>query len=642
MHIWTNAYPTNGGEQAIDMNMFHQLSEAGLIVGSHIEIPDVNIDKLLQNTIHEQAIWKFAESLGCSDVKESSGILKNLFEKIKTMMHLVEQSPHSVLSAAVNVLNGECNGIDTEYNGSIECAVNQTIDSHLMDIISRTVADCISLYANANSSHEYGRQKYANNPLIYEIISKTLAKNLNLYVKSAAIDGNSFQAAESCFNAIEQLLNAPEKLQFIVKNVRLLVAKNMQINKVDLIKAMINGSAETELRSVIRTEHANKSQTQSETQMQTDITATQSQISQPNAVEILENICALLQNETIDELHESVRNLICHEPSMVNHILAEMQKQSDNLTNEQVIVDILRKCVVLSVQKLANDDIKQIVTTSQPNAEETLNVYLTDTIQLARALGFTDCILNMSNIMNGSGNVIDKIEKNTKTFELLQRVIVMRKLAQNDKSREKALELLRLDPYSARSDTVLREMVRCSGICTINFEEGIKLTNSNDVPISLIYSQNQLAIEEFFLQTQTKPRGAILIVKDRFQAVVPRESSRDVLTGKCAYTVLDEHGIRHFEPLHMFTALKLQNVTMFEHRFASLMGDNENEKLSNGFDIDVDQIFNLSAISTASGNGFVAYKSTILPKKEYDLFTKRRPSPTNGLNQVNYRRSFYL
>lgn len=644
MHIWTNVDSTNG-EQALDMNMFNRLSEAGIIVGSRIDVPNGNIDAILQNTINENIIRKFADSLGCGDIKESACILRNLFEKIKSLIGLVEQSPQHVFRMAVNALSSEQNnGIETEINGNNETteiawAVNQSIDLHLMDIISKTVVDCLNCYANGKQSHENGqRQKHTNNPLLYEIISKTLANNLNLYLKNATIDGNSLSQAELCFNAIEKLLAAPEKVQQIEKNVTLLVAKSMNANKVDLIKAMINGMAETEKRSEFGTEPQHSD---------ANIHAPQSQTPHnQNVTDLLENICVLLQNETVDELRDSVRNLIRHEPSMMHHILTEMHKQTDNLINEHTIVDTLRKCIVSAVQKLANDDIKQIVSTPGPHSAEKLSTYLTDTIQLARALGFTDCILNMSNIMSGNGDVIDQIEANAKTFELLQRVIVMHKLAQNDKVREKALESLRHDPYTARSDNVLRELLRCSGICTINVEESIKITDSNDVPISLIYSQNQLAIEEFFLRTQTKPRGAFLIVKDRFQAVVPRESSRDVLTGKCAYTVLDENGIRHFEPLHMFTALKLKNVTMFEDRFASYLSGNGNEKLNNNFDIDIDHILNMGAITTASSNGFIAYKSTILPKKDLEIFTKRRPTPPHGLifdrNQVNYRRSFYL
>lgn len=715
MHIWTNAYAEttaagnngvaigggNGEQQMADntMKMFNQLLGAGIVVGSSKQCSaNQNIDELLQNTINEQIIWKFADSIGCVDVKESAGMLKVLFGKIKELIGVVEQSPRQVFRMAVNALNSSEHIDGTNGNSNGEFAVNQAIiDRHLMDIISRTVVDCISqtkaiaiaaaaAASNGNNLHANGRQKYTNCPMIYEIISKALAKNLNLYLKNCIVEANALNSTATdsvdiCFAALENLLATPDKWQQIEKNVTLAVAKCMHANKVDLIRAMINGSVEMSKQTERQTDttakklHAATAEQQSEIQSESSMTTAAE-------TELLENICVLLQNEMINELHDSVRHLVRHEPSVIHHIVCELQKQTVNLTDEHAIADILRKCVVAAVQKLANDDIKQIV--AEPNAthsEEKLNIYLTDTIQLARALGFTDCILNMSNIIDDSGSSsddddgaiahqIDQIEANSKTFELLQRVIVMHKLAQNDREREKALELLRCDPYTARSDCILRDLLRCSGICTINMDDGKKLIDSNDVPISLIYSQNQLAITDFFLRTQTKPRGAILICKDRFQAVVPRESSRDVLTGKCSYTVLDEHGIRHFEPLHMFTALKLQNVTMFEDRFASYLTDSNgidsnnngngnasNGIGSNGFDIDIDQILNMSAIAAATANiGFIAYKSTLLPKRDLEIFTKRRSPLTtagsiaatsaHGLifdrNHVNYRRSFFL
>lgn len=765
MHIRTNNGDVvdGGGEhhqQMADnmMNMFNQLLEAGMVVGSSKQsLANQNIDELLQNTINEQIIWKFADSIGCVGVKESAGMLKILFDKIKQLIGVVEQSPRQIFSMAVNALSngGGTGGVDEHIDDGNECngsAVNQAIiDRHLMDIISRTVVDCISqskataIAAAAaaaaagpgNNLHVNGRQKYTNCPMIYEIISKVLAKNLNLYLKNRIIEANALQsttttdetaaaATESdlmaatvdiCLSVLEKLLNAPEKWQQIEKNVTLAVAKCMHANKVDLIRAMINGSVEmskqterkrndtNEMKAGIATAFktgtaaAELNEIQSEESLSNVMTSTTTSSSSSMSThqqitaaesELLENICVLLQNDMINELHETVRHLVRHEPSVMHHIITELQKQTENFSDEHAIADILRKCVVAAVQKLANDDIKQIV--AEPNAtqsEEKLNLYLTDTIQLARALGFTDCILNMSNIMNDSSggssvsgsdtdssmdsdiiaHQIDQIEANSKTFELLQRVIVMHKLAQNDPEREKALELLRCDPYSARSNLILRDLLRCSGICTIQMDDdGKKLIDSNDVPISLIYSQNQLAITDFFLRTRTKPRGAILICKDRFQAVVPRESSRDVLTGKCSYTVLDENGIRHFEPMHMLTALKLQNATMFEDRFASYFTDTNNHNNSgidgngnNDFGIDIDQILNMSAIAAATANlSFIAYKSTLLPKmhqaKDLEIFTKRRsPLTTAGAitattahglifdrNHVNYRRSLFL
>lgn len=620
MHIWTNAY-TNG-DQSVDMNMFNQLSEAGLIVGSQIEVADVNVnvDALLQNTINEQIIRKFAESLEWPNGKHSLNVLENIFEKIESLICTVQKEQYNLLNSSPEAL---LNGIEHCMEIENGCHVEDSADLRLIDIISKTVIDCV--HQQHKRDILYGRhgQQLEKNPFLYGTISQILTKNLKQYLKNPETSGECADCV-GCIEIIEKLFASPKVAQQIECNVKTLAITSMQTNKIDLIKAMISECSKMD------TDTESKSDCKIET-----------------SINILDNIRNLMQNETVDELFDSVQNLISHEPSLMHQIVNEMQKHTENLVNDNSVAEILRKCIVSVVQKTTNDNIKQIASVSDSVSSEQLKAYLSDTISLARALGLTNCILNVSNILNSDNDVIDQLQKDDSSFELLQRVVVMHKLSQNDKARQKALESLRHDPYSARSDIVLRELLRCSGICTINVEENNKLKDSNDVPISLIYSRNELAIEEFFMRRQTKPSGPILIVKDRFQAVVPRESSRDVLTGKCAYTVLDENGISHFEPLHMFAALKLKNVTMFEHRFSSYTADSKIDKPKNDCDIDFDSILNMGAITTASNNGFIAYKSTIWPKKEFDnIFTKRRHPLQNGLlfdrNQVNYRRSFYL
>jgi hypothetical protein len=64
-------------------------------------------------------------------------------------------------------------------------------------------------------------------------------------------------------------------------------------------------------------------------------------------------------------------------------------------------------------------------------------------------------------------------------------------------------------------------------------------------------------MEDFLLSRNERSSGTLLILKQGLQAIIPRENARAVLTGQIPYTVLDETGIRHFEPLHVFSALRL-------------------------------------------------------------------------------------
>lgn len=583
MHIWTKA------DQSVDGNMFNQLSKAGIVVGSQIEVSNVDVDLLLYNTIKEQIIKKFIDNLGYADAKQSCSILENLFERVKTLINTMHQNPQNFFIVAHDYdLN---RNIMVNGSGGVENIDSENNDTCIIDIISKTVIDCVVHQSNGDMLNGQQVQYNSSNPLLYEVISQVLMKYLKPYLENK----HSFKDISVCFNEIEKLLSLPETMLQIENKVKSLAVHAVKVNKIELIKALlINNGTVTETE-----------------------------------FDILESIRSIMKNDSVDELCVSVRNLICHEPTLMTQILREMQKQTNNLTNESTVIETLRNCIVSAVQLLTDDDIKQITQTPGAYSEEKLNTYLRDTLSLARALGFTDCILNLSNILNNNGDdtIIAQLKEDEKTYELLQRIIIMHKLSERDDIKEKSMELLREDPYSARNDFVLRELLRCSGICTINLVKGNKLRDSNDVPISLIYSGNHLAIEDFFMRKQSKPNGPILIVKNRFQAVIPRESSRDVLTGKCAYTVLDENGIRHFEPLHMFTALKLKNINMFEDRFSSYFENIAKSNLSH--DIDIDSILNMGRITTAP------------LKKEINgiYIAQRYPSPHRLLFN---RRSFYL
>lgn len=58
-------------------------------------------------------------------------------------------------------------------------------------------------------------------------------------------------------------------------------------------------------------------------------------------------------------------------------------------------------------------------------------------------------------------------------------------------------------------------------------------------------------------QPEAETRLAILVCNNGFKHVFPKESTKDVLTGKVPYMLVDETGVTRFEPKHILNALKL-------------------------------------------------------------------------------------
>lgn len=659
---WTSASQMSqsmNGDSAIDLKFLRQLSEAGLSTGHHLSAMNVMINGSRRNS---QAIQNICESLNCTEAAQTT-LLETLFERIKEMIHDVSQKTNtkilSALSHSTSFRSNDINKIFSQQNGNTmnySTEDNCYVESHIIDIMSSTVIECMVLWAKqTNMSNALNISNESQNKnetsaeiqdsILERIIGEILSEKINKHTEQMGqLDGSDVNGGNNItfLNAIERILTSPLSLQQFEKSVDSLADQTIQGGKMNLIEAFINNN-----------------------RIETD-------------AEILKTLNAILGNEHEDELIDAIEELYDSEPNLMQIIVNELQNgtaqrqqlqlqqqlnnnndnnYNDNNDRKTSAVETIKTAIVSAVQRKANNDINQIIASLDENkiadaTDEQINVYLMDTVALARALGLMNCAQNIINSVHSRNDIADHLKQDEQAYELLQRVIVMHKLAKRDENQKSALQLLRRDPYSARDDPTLRKLWRIGGLCTLRSDQKAQLTDSHEVPLTLLYSGNQLAIEDFLMRRGTKSRGAFLICKDGYQAVVPRESSRDVLIGKCAYTMLDENGIRHFEPLHVFSALKLKNVQMFAHRFTSYSGESAN-KNDMSLDIDVESILTMSTSpqitsSSLSNNDYyhaseLRNKSTIYwPRRDcyLDLYAKRRNIFAG--NQVNYRRSFYL
>ncbi|XP_026678205.1 uncharacterized protein LOC113466743 [Diaphorina citri] len=117
-----------------------------------------------------------------------------------------------------------------------------------------------------------------------------------------------------------------------------------------------------------------------------------------------------------------------------------------------------------------------------------------------------------------------------------------------------------LNPDLCKNDSILCELVRESASLMVVPEEITMYRSSNDIPASILFSDNTLASENFLSKTNMKNRNILVIVKHGCQAIFPKEASRLVLSGQVSYTLLDEKGVFYFKPMHVFSALKLPTL----------------------------------------------------------------------------------
>lgn len=538
-HTWT-ASPHPKGELIIDAQILCQSSEAGMAIGRQIETSAVDI--VLQSTTDMQTVKDLAQKLHIGGDNDSVELLENLYTKIKQMVINIQQKTENgiILEHKLNGLtNGFSsdieNGIDNESmhylaNGLANGSTHENPTMHLVNILSATILKCVTLSHTQNGlsqSNKNNVKPQNNSSSLYELISEILESNLASNVNATATTNGI-----GLFNitTIGQLLSSPVALEALECQVNQLVDQTIQISKVNLIKSTISKNIY-------------------------------------NEAEIVKNICVALHQE--EDMIEAVRNLSENEPKLLYRIIEHLKVDINELKDDASTVATLKKCIIAAVKESAINDINYLLTQAiNPDAPEhgQLNVVLMETAALAKALGLNDISTSVTSML-GRPDTAKILLRDDNIMELVQRIVVMKKMATNDADLKECLLALHTDPFFARKDPNIRLLLRRSACCTIDSGDKIKLTDSNEVPISLFCSDNQLAMEDFLMHRQTKARGAFLIMKEGLQAVVPREASRDVLTGKCAYTVLDEDGIRHFEPLHVFSALKL-TFPSSSHRFS--------------------------------------------------------------------------
>jgi hypothetical protein len=250
-------------------------------------------------------------------------------------------------------------------------------------------------------------------------------------------------------------------------------------------------------------------------------------------------------------------------PDFLERLLQKISEYVEDPHTEECATETLRRAIVSVVQECSEQRIREMVQDDAvgEKVEELdqggLRGLVMQAVGLARALGMSDVVTGLLEVLSDPQST-QVLANDRLTMAILRRLTVMRQLAEKRPNLSLALRLLQSDPEVARADPELRELVRESAaLMEVPEEDHLPLESSKHIPSVLINSNNILAMEDFLFSRNQHSAGTLLILKQGLQAIIPRENARAVLTGQIPYTVLDETGIRHFEPLHVFSALRL-------------------------------------------------------------------------------------
>ncbi|KAK7590691.1 hypothetical protein V9T40_002304 [Parthenolecanium corni] len=246
-----------------------------------------------------------------------------------------------------------------------------------------------------------------------------------------------------------------------------------------------------------------------------------------------------------EENPEFIDKVLQNAASMLKYVPADERKTAHTL----------HRAIIKAAAETSERKVKNML---QKTESKDFYALVDDAIGLAKALGLGDVVVMLTDILKDSKS-IPILARDPIVMEVLKRLTIMRQLAGKRPNFGYALHELKSDPYAARNDPRLRQLVRESAVLMVIPEESYVLRSSEDIPCSLFFGDNSLAVEDFMVRSR-QSGSTFLILKRGVQMVVPREAARDVLTGKVPYTLLDENGIQYFKPLHVFNALNLPKV----------------------------------------------------------------------------------
>ena len=536
----TNAAP---GELSIDAKMLRQLSEAGMSIGRQVE--STAVDYVLQSTLDREIVKKFCEahSIGLEAGETLFKMIKVLSEDHKGKIN-GENLNEEIMKLCLPMLaDCQSNGNDTETKVAkrrVNAIANQATEANqIVSILTKVMIDVLKNEQNCVTDGSINRNATQNDS-IYEVIASVL----NGSVKQLNVEQlqHTFASANGTQSLLEKLSNT------IVKVETLCQIEEMKQNLMGSV--LMNGNGTEKVGKGKSSKNFNKNAAKNNVEILVN-----------DQTPMVDQFCSLIEDQDISSAFKVMTQ---SNPQLLMSVLNAVQANSDPTAN---IKEILQHAIIAAVNKTNEENISEIFTTGN---KQNIEAILNETLVLAKVLGLNSeaiTILAALDRCNSPTNM--QLDEATKS--LIGRVCVIRKLAENNPEYKQALETLHQTPSRAVKDEKLRELVRKSGLISIEPVHKSALETSNDIPISLLMDENILAMEDFMLR-QGSGSKAFLIIKKGLQCVVPREKSHDVLTGKCAYSVLDENGIRHFEPLHVMSALNL-NTPSSHHRFSIYSSD---------------------------------------------------------------------
>ena len=235
-------------------------------------------------------------------------------------------------------------------------------------------------------------------------------------------------------------------------------------------------------------------------------------------------------------------------------------------------IDILHHSIAKVMNKYCEDEMKDVLSMmemdpSSLNRDQGLMAIIQQAVGLARYMKQDETADALSLLLQDPDK-LRAIKDDPVVIEVLKKLLCMRKLAERDPEKREKLANLQRFGCGDRNDVLLQELWDHTDALTRPPQDDNKLKKSKSMvkkSRSMIMSAKDIPMNAFLAMKSTADNKdgswlknflsesvvedipwecskALIILKEGFQAIIPREASRSILLGEASYTLIDDKG----------------------------------------------------------------------------------------------------
>jgi len=265
-------------------------------------------------------------------------------------------------------------------------------------------------------------------------------------------------------------------------------------------------------------------------------------------------------------------------PDVVKDVLNTLKGDIRDIEGYSAI-DILHHAICKVMNRYCQEEMNDVMHMFEldPSCltnDQGLAAMIEQAVGLATYMRQTDTAAALAQLLSDPER-LKAIKNDPIVLDVLRKLLCMRKLAERDPEKRDKIAKLQRFGSGDRNDMLLKELWEMSEILTkppIDGKAGKKLKKSKSMikqSKSMIMSAKDIPMNAFLAIKTTadkKDEGwlqnflsesvvddipwecskALIILKDGFQAIIPREASRSILLGEASYTLIDDNGIEFF------------------------------------------------------------------------------------------------